>query len=124
MNIVIIDKSEPASLRLGSLVAEIKGLDNIIQVIDTEQILNTLEKVVPRVVIYDINMNGDRNLSMLRKIREAFPETLIIALTSVNPDLYRRQCNKIGVRYCLDKENDFDKIIKIVSKNIQVNSYK
>jgi DNA-binding NarL/FixJ family response regulator len=123
MDIVIIDRSEPASLRLGSLVAGIKGIDNIIQVFDKKQIFSTLEKLKPHVIIFDLNMNGRNCISILSKIHGLYPEILIIALTSVNPDQYRRTCKKYGIQYCVDKVNDFDEIQKIIVKNRKLKSH-
>lgn len=79
------------SLRLGSLVAGIKGINKIVQVIDKKCIFNTLERRMPRVIILDLNMNGRENMSIRRKIRELCPGIMIVALTRVNPDQYRRQ---------------------------------
>lgn len=116
MTIAIIDKSELATLRLGSLVSGIKGIKNIVQIIDREQILETISKVLPNVVIYDVNINGCDNFMNMRKIRESYPETVIIALTSYSTEQYRRKCNEIGIQYCLDKINEFDRIPKIIKK--------
>ncbi len=115
MTIAIIDKSEMTTLRLGSLVSGIKGIKNIIHIIDMQQIFITLGKVIPQVIIYDLNMNGRGNLSNLQKIRESFPKTMIIALTSFSPEQYRRKCDEIGIQHCLDKINEFERIPEIIS---------
>ncbi len=115
MTIAIIDKSELATLRLGSLVSGIKGIKNIVQIIDREQILETISKVLPNVVIYDLNINGCDNFMNIRKIRESYPETVIIALTSYSTEQYQKKCNEIGIHYCLNKINEFEKIPDIIS---------
>jgi DNA-binding NarL/FixJ family response regulator len=115
MDIAIIDKSEMTTLRLGSLISGIKGIKNIIQIIDTREIFVTLGKVMPQVIIYDMNMNGRENLSNLKKIQESFPKTVIIALTSYSTEQYQKKCNEIGIHYCLDKINEFEKIPDIIS---------
>jgi DNA-binding NarL/FixJ family response regulator len=119
MTIAIIDRSEPAALRLGSLVSGIKGVSDIIQIIDKEHIMETLNKVMPQVVLIDVCLNGNEGLINIQKIRESFPETVIIALASSYVTQYRKKCKEIGIEYCLNKISEFEKIPKIISDIIK-----
>jgi DNA-binding NarL/FixJ family response regulator len=121
MTIAILDKSEQASLRLGSLISELKCVQNVIQVIDRGQIHEILGKIRPHIVIYDLNGNG--SFLTLQKIRKAFPETLIIALTSIHKEQYREKCRDLGILHCLDKVNEFNRIPGIIS-GIYLNNFK
>jgi DNA-binding NarL/FixJ family response regulator len=115
MTIVIIDRSEPAALRLGSIVSGIKGVRNIIQILDKKHIIETLGKVKPQVILFDVSSNGNEGLLKIQKIREYFPETVIIALASSFVTQYRKKCREIGIEYCLNKISEYDKIPKIIS---------
>ena len=115
MTIAIIDRSEPAGLRIGSQVSGIKGVRSIIQIIDKEKILETLEKVQPQVVIFDLNGNNGKHFSNLQEIRASVPKAMIIALTSFSLESYCRKCNEIGVKHCLDKVHEFDRIPELIT---------
>lgn len=116
MDIAIIDKSELSTLRIGSIVSRVKGLKSIHQIMDPGSVLEALEKIKPEVIIYDLNFNGSENFSNLEKIKEILPDSVIITLTSFSLEQYRIRCKKIGIRYCLDKNNDFDRIPMIISE--------
>jgi DNA-binding NarL/FixJ family response regulator len=115
MNIAIIDKSELATLRIGSVVSRVKGIKSIHQIIDSGSIIEALGKIKPEVIIYDLNFNGSENLSNLEKIKEILPDSVIITLASFSLEQYRKKCSEIGIRYCLDKNNEFDRIPGIIS---------
>lgn len=115
MDIAIVDKSELSSLRLGSIVSGIKGVNSIIQILDPVTILETLEKTRPAVIIYDLNSNGREGLLKLQEIRELLPNTTIIALTSFSLEQYFRKCKEMGIIHCLDKINEFERIPEIIS---------
>lgn len=119
MTIAIIDRSEPAALRLGSMVSSIKGVKNIIQIIDMEQILDTLSRVHVQIIIYDVSINGNGWILRLQEIKESLPETFIIALASSSVAQYRSKCREIGIKYCLDKNSEYTRIPKIVSNKIK-----
>ncbi len=116
MDIAIVDKSELSSLRLGSIVSGIKGVNTIIQILHPGTLLEILNKTKPAVIIYDLNSNGQNNLPDLQKIRELLPNTTIIALTSYSPEQYRRKCKEMGIIHCLDKINEFERIPEIITE--------
>ena len=115
MNIAIIDKSELSTLRIVSIVSRVKGIKSIHQIIDSGSILESLGKIKPEVIIYDLNFNGSENFSNLKKIKEILPDSVIITLTSFSLEQYCKKCSGIGIQYCLDKNNEFDRIPEIIS---------
>ena len=115
MNIAIIDKSELSSMRISSILSKVKGVTNIVQILDKMSILPTLEKMMPDVIIFDININGSDTFKLLKKIRKLLPDALIITLASFSVEQYRKKCREMGVVNCLDKTSEFEQIPKIIS---------
>ena len=115
MNIVIIDKSELSSMRISSILSKVKGVKNIVQILDTMSIMPTLEKMMPDAIIFDININGSDPFKLLKEIGILLPDVLIITLTSFSVELYRKKCREIGIENCLDKTSEFEQIPKIIS---------
>jgi DNA-binding NarL/FixJ family response regulator len=115
MNIAIIDKSELSSMRISSILSKVKDVTNIVQILDKMSILQTLEKMMPDVIIFDINMNGSDSLGLLKEIKKLYPGVMIIILTSFSVEQYRKKCREMGVVNCLDKTSEFEQIPKIIS---------
>jgi DNA-binding NarL/FixJ family response regulator len=115
MNIVIIDKSELSSMRISSILSKVKGVKNIVQILDIMSILPTLEKMMPDAIIFDININGSDPFKLLKEIGKLLPDALIITLTSFSVEQYRKKCREMGIENCLDKTSEFEQIPKIIS---------
>ena len=115
MNIAIIDKSELSSMRISSILSKVKGVKNIVQILEKMSILPTLEKMMPDAIIFDININGSDPFKLLKEIGKLLPDALIIALTSFSVEQYRNKCRKMGIENCLDKTSEFEQIPKIIS---------
>jgi DNA-binding NarL/FixJ family response regulator len=122
MNITIIDRSELTSMRLASLLSNVKGIKNIIQVIDKAKIMDMLNKVNPDVIIFDININGSDSMKLLKEIKKYYPGVLIIILTSFSIEQYRKKCREMSIESCLDKTSEFDQIPKIISNFFKLKS--
>jgi DNA-binding NarL/FixJ family response regulator len=115
MNIAIIDKSELSSMRISSILSKVKGVKNIVQILDIMSILPTLEKMMPDAIIFDININGSDPFKLLKEIEILLPDVLIITLTSFSIEQYRKKCREMGIENCLDKTSEFEQIPKIIS---------
>jgi len=115
MNIAIIDKSELSSMRISSILSKVKGVKNIVQILEKMSILPTLEKMIPDVIIFDININGSDPFKLLKQIGKLLPDVLIITLTSFSIEQYRKKCREMGIENCLDKTSEFELIPKIIS---------
>jgi DNA-binding NarL/FixJ family response regulator len=115
MNIAIIDKSELSSMRISSILSKVKGVKNIVQILDFRSILPTLEKMMPDAIIFDININGSDPFKLLKEIGKLLPDVLIITLTSFSVEQYRKKCMEMGIVNCLDKTSEFEQIPKIIS---------
>jgi DNA-binding NarL/FixJ family response regulator len=115
MNIAIIDKSELSSMRISSILSKVKGVKNIVQILDIMSILPTLEKMMPDAIIFDININGSDPFKLLKEIGILLPDVLIITLTSFSVEQYRKKCREVGIENCLDKTSEFEQIPKIIS---------
>lgn len=115
MNIAIIDKSELSSMRISSILSRVKGVKNIVQILDIMSVLPTLEKMIPDAIIFDINKNGSDPFKLLKQIGKLLPDVLIITLTSFSVEQYRKKCREMGIKNCLDKTSEFEQIPKIIS---------
>jgi len=102
-------------MRISSILSKVKGVKNIVQILEKMSILPTLEKMIPDVIIFDININGSDPFKLLKQIGKLLPDVLIITLTSFSIEQYRKKCREMGIENCLDKTSEFELIPKIIS---------
>jgi DNA-binding response OmpR family regulator len=84
--------------------------------------LEALEKVEsfqPHCVLLDIRMPQMNGVEVLKKIKEKYPEIVVIMTTAVATDESRKECLDIGAAEYLIKPIDFKELLEIIKKRIQ-----
>jgi DNA-binding NarL/FixJ family response regulator len=81
---------------------------------------DALEKIkarLPNLVFLDIRLPGENGLELTRKIKSAYPDTIIIILTNYDLPEYRQAANQYGANYFLSKSeaSTADDVLKIVT---------
>ena len=81
---------------------------------------DALEKIkarLPNLVFLDIRLPGENGLELTRKIKSAYPDTIIIILTNYDLPEYRQAANQHGANYFLSKSeaSTADDVLKIVT---------
>jgi DNA-binding response OmpR family regulator len=65
---------------------------------------------IPAIMVLDINLPGKSGLHLLRAVKTAHREVIVIMLTNQAGDHYRRLSQSLGADYFLDKSNDFEQL--------------
>ena len=81
---------------------------------------DALEKIkvrLPNLIFIDIRLPGENGLELTRKIKGAYPDTIIIILTNYDLPEYRQAAKQYGANYFLSKSEAFtaDDVLKIVT---------
>ena len=69
----------------------------------------------PRFTLLDYHLRGGTGLEVLRAVRGAGSETVVIVLTNDPDPVYRQACLASGARWFLDKSSEFLKVRDIVA---------
>jgi DNA-binding NarL/FixJ family response regulator len=117
MLVAIADPSPAYSMRLGSLVAETKGIQTILQIFDPDAVVEIIRNNNPDVVLFDMNMGGSKGMNLLKQLIEQLPIGLIIVLVDHEVSYYRRKCKEIGIVHCLDKTFDFNLVPSLIKEH-------
>ncbi|MCF6333321.1 MAG: response regulator transcription factor [Draconibacterium sp.] len=119
INIIIVDDHKIFRDGLLILLNHFDFVNVVGQASNGEEFLNLLEKVVPDIVLMDINMPKMNGIEATKIAVEKYPGLKIIALTTFFEDDYIEKMFSAGVEgYMLKRSDieDFEKAIKRVSE--------
>ncbi|CAG0937671.1 DNA-binding transcriptional activator DevR/DosR [Thermoflexales bacterium] len=86
IRILIVDDHEVVRLGLRILFEDDPELEVVAEAGDAQQALLEAERHRPQVAIVDINLPGRSGLEVCREIRQRYPETRVVMLTSFADD--------------------------------------
>ena len=118
-NIIIVDDHKIFRDGLLILLNHFDFVKVVGQASNGEEFLNLLEKIVPDIVLMDINMPKMNGIEATKIAVEKYPGLKVIALTTFFEDDYIEQMFSSGVEgYMLKRSNieDFEQAIKRVSE--------
>jgi len=81
---------------------------------DGIQAIDALKKLQPDTVILDIRLPGRSGIEVLKEIKTAHPEIMVIMLTNFDFDQYRKQCSQFGADHFFNKTLEFEKVMNVL----------
>ena len=81
--------------------------------------LNLIEDITPDLVITDLKMPGISGLDLLRKLREAYPETTVIMITAFGTVSTAVEAMKAGAYDYITKPVDYEQFILVVNRAME-----
>lgn len=76
----------------------------IIEAGDGKEALKKVDALHPNLVFMDIRLPGENGLKLTRRIKDDYPETVIIILTSYDLPEYREEACRNGADYFVSKD--------------------
>ncbi len=121
MNAVVVDDSLIVLERVANLLRELPLISSVSLAIDGSSGLDIIEKEHPQLVVLDIHMPSldgkrfDSGMDVLKVIKSAPNPPIVIMLSNYAEPIYRSRCAQLGADAFLDKSNEFDKLLNVVS---------
>jgi YesN/AraC family two-component response regulator len=115
MEILIVDDSEVIQKSLKKMIQELKSISLIhsaSNITDAKLILKTIH---PLVVIIDIKMPNGNGFELLEYINKNHKGHKTIMITNYPYPQYKEKALKLGVDHFLNKTNELDRLIPIIS---------
>ncbi len=111
--ILLVDDSPLIIERLISMLEDLKihSLFCCGTVFEAREILTRL---VPDVVVLDINLSDGSGIDLLEMAKSQNPGTIVIMLTNKSGAYYRKLCKTMGADHFLDKSTDFEMVPGII----------
>jgi CheY-like chemotaxis protein len=113
LTIYIADDALEVRKRLVELVLSLPSEKQVIQAEQGKIDIVTIQTIAPDVIIMDLQMAG--SLQVLKTIKTLKMTPLVIVLTAFPFPQSRRRCLQSGANYFLDKTNEFENILEILS---------
>jgi DNA-binding NarL/FixJ family response regulator len=112
--VLVVDDSKSVRDRLVAMLAEIAGVQEVLQADGGELALSILAARAPRVVVLDIHMPGPSGLDVLPVMKARPSAPVVILLTNHPTEHHRRQAMELGADHFFDKSRDFSSVCEIV----------
>ncbi|MGA8280818.1 MAG: response regulator transcription factor [Desulfobacterales bacterium] len=112
--VLIVDDSKQVRERLISLMSEYSTIRIVGQAGNGEEAMDALDAQKPDTVILDIRLPGRNGIQLLREIKAAHPEIMVIMLTNYDFEQYRKQCLQMGADYFFNKTLEFEKVVNVL----------
>ncbi|MCP3940606.1 MAG: sigma-54-dependent Fis family transcriptional regulator, partial [Desulfobacteraceae bacterium] len=115
---VFIVDDEPEILVAVDTTLRMAGLNNIITISDSRNVIGLMERQMPRLVLLDLNMPHINGVSLLKIIRKTWPEIPVIVLTGAIEVDTAVQCMKIGAVDYLVKPVAEERLLAVVDQTL------
>lgn len=116
--VLVVDDSAFMRNILKELLTHCKPPVEVFEADGKEAALEQLKKQMPQLVLLDIVMreNEFEGIEILKEIREFFPNTKVIMLTSVGQLDIIEECRKLGADQYVEKPFDQDVVLDKVNQ--------
>lgn len=119
VTVLVMDDATVVRRLLATMLAEIDSVGQVVQAADAATALRLVEEHRPDIAILDIKVPGEgpiRNgIDVLRQVKRAHPETIVIMLTNQATERYRVESKKAGADHFFDKSSEFERLLDKVA---------
>ncbi len=112
---VLLVDDEPQTLLSFGVMLRAAGIKNVLTIENSKNVLPLLAKQEVVLIVLDLLMPDISGIELLRKIKDDFPEIIVIVMTAANEVETAVECMKAGA---------FDYLVKPVEKNRFISSVK
>lgn len=115
ISILIVDDNENFVRRMIDLLEDVEVVSSIQTAGDYNEAFRMLDNKTPDVILLDICLPGKSGINLLQTMQDCNWKSEVIMVTNNTEGYYKDICNKLGVRYFLDKTSEFDLVPGIVA---------
>lgn len=119
IKILIIEDSEIFIERLRCILAEIKYKMKLFTAGNYEDAIYLIKNELPTIVLLDIRLPGKSGIDVLRTINQAGIDVITVVISNLASKPYREACFNFGVRYFIDKSNDFERVSPLINSILE-----
>mgnify|MGYP000573678295 CR=1 FL=1 len=117
-NVLIVDDEESVNFLLKEELLEVKKY-NVVTALDGAQAINSLQLQIFDVVLLDVKMPRVNGLEVLKYIKENYPTTQVIMLSSYADVKTAIEATKLGAYDFVSKPYNRDELLATVSRAIE-----
>ena len=113
---LLVDDSLVICKSLTTLLSDLPHVDVIGQAISESEAVDAITKLIPDVILLDINIPGSSGFTILTWVRESYGNIKVIMLSNYSQKEYRDMSFNLGAHYFLDKASEFEKLPQILAE--------
>lgn len=100
---LIVEDSPTFREALKEMLQELYPSMIVDQATDAKEAFGKVNKFPPDLIFMDISLPGESGLDLTKRIKEKFPQTVIIIVTNYDLPEYREAAGRYGANYFLSK---------------------
>jgi DNA-binding NarL/FixJ family response regulator len=120
MKVVVADDSAVVLERVAEIIGELPGLEIAGRARDAPETLQQVREFDPEILILDLEMPGGSGLEVLRTVKTAGREIVVIILTNSTSNPLREACGKAGADFFLDKSYEFEQLRNVLAQLVRI----
>lgn len=114
--VLLVEDSALLSERLMELISDLDGIATIAAVTTEHEAIESIQKNHPDALILDLRLKEGTGFGVMRYINTLASRPQAVIITNYALPQYRKQAEALGVRYFLDKTQEFDRLPDILGK--------
>jgi DNA-binding NarL/FixJ family response regulator len=103
MKVFVTDVSHVFRKQLIEMLCELEGVEIVGQAEDAQEALKAIRELPPDVVTLDVNILGGSGIEVLMEIKKDCLASVVIMLTNLSSQPYRKKCVQAGADFFVDK---------------------
>jgi DNA-binding NarL/FixJ family response regulator len=119
VDVLVVDDATAIRTRLRTMFADVPGVASVREAGSLAEARRLLEQKTPAVLVLDLHLCAENGLELLRDLKTARPEVLVIVLTNAATDHHRRSCEELGADYFFDKSRQFEAVLRVLEREVQ-----
>ena len=119
VDVLVIDDAAAIRSRLRALVADVRGIDSVLEASNLPEARQLLAERTPDVVVLDLHLRTGHGLELLRDLKRDRSEIQVIVLTNDATDHHRRSCTALGADYFFDKSTQFEAVLQVLEREVR-----
>jgi two-component system response regulator YesN len=115
LKVLIIDSNDPFRQTLKSLLVSRFPAMVVEEAINAEEAFQKISDFIPDLILTDIRLPGLSGLYLTKKIKDFYPNSIVVTLTSFDSEEYRKAALQQGSNYFVSKDTSTaEKILALI----------
>lgn len=116
LRVLLVEDSNLLSDRLREMINELTGVETIATVVSESEAIQAISEHRPHALVLDLRLKEGTGFGVMRFLNTLPDRPDVVVITNYALPQYRQQAQLLGVRYFLDKSQEFDQLPAVLEK--------
>lgn len=121
-NVLIVDDSSIVAQNIKLMIEDIEGVSTVYHSLNLNRAYVYISDKKPCIVFLDIQLKNETGFELLEFLAEKHPEIIVIMISNLSHDVYRKKSMEMGAHFFIDKSTEFEKLPEIIMSMIKKRS--